>query len=139
MPIDNRIDSLDLRFQPRAQSWFEFYSAWVLPARWPGFKVRITETKRDTIRQAELEAKGASKLKLGYHNFGLALDFAVFDDHGVYLIDDSQGVYTAAGHVAKALGLEWGGDWATFKDLGHIQYRPDDVTIAKLQEGGLVA
>jgi peptidoglycan L-alanyl-D-glutamate endopeptidase CwlK len=138
MPIENRIESLDVRFQPRAQSWFECYSAYVLPARWPGFKVRITETRRDAIRQEALAAQGASKLKLGYHNFGLGLDFAVFDDHGVYEVNDSQGVYSAAGHIAKALGMEWGGDWQTFKDYGHLQFRPDGCTIETLTTGGLV-
>ena len=130
--IDNRIESLDVRFQPRAQAWLECFSAYVLPARWPGFKCRILETRRDRARQADLLAHDASRVKVGYHNFGLALDWAVFDPKGLYLGDDSTGVYTAGGLIAEALGCEWGGRWISLKDYGHLQYRPGGVTIATL-------
>lgn len=138
MPITNDINKLILPFQPVVQAWLEMVSAYLLPARWPGYKVRITETLRDTVRQEELAAKGASKVKVGYHNFGRAFDFAIFDDHGVYETNDSQGVYLACGQIAEALGCEWGGRWETFKDLGHVQFRPDGVTIHDL-DGDLIA
>src|SRR3990167_3533226 len=108
MPIETRISALRLDFQPIAQAWLEIVQGYVLPARFPGYKARITETMRGGERQAELQASGASKLKVGLHQTGRAFDFAIFDTQGVYVTDDKSGCYTAAGQVALALGCESG-------------------------------
>jgi peptidoglycan L-alanyl-D-glutamate endopeptidase CwlK len=56
------------------------------------------------------------------HNFGLAFDLGLFDEHeGVYL-DDSP-LYDEAGEVGKSLGLAWGGDWDK-PDKPHFELRP---------------
>ena len=138
--IEARISALRADFQPLAQAWLEIVQAYVLPARFPGYKCRITETLRTGERQAELQAKGASKLKVGLHQTGRAFDFALFNDMGVYVTDDKRGCYTACGQVAEALGCDWGGRWPTFKDLGHVQWLDTHETVhAALVEAGLVA
>jgi len=137
---ETRIDALRMDFQPRAQAWVEMVTAYILPIRWNGYKARIIETLRSAERQAELQAQGASKLKVGLHQTGRAFDFAVFDNLGVYLKDDNTGVYTACGQAAEALGCEWGGRWPTFKDLGHIQWLDKLGSVhAALVEAGLEA
>lgn len=138
--IDTSMLSLDVRFQPRAQAWAECMTAYVLVLRFPGYKMRTMETRRTLARQADLESSGPSRLKVGFHNFGLALDFAIFDPTGQYLKDDGTHAYEACGQVAEGFGMEWGGRWASFRDYGHIQYRPDGITLdALIRAAGLTA
>jgi peptidoglycan L-alanyl-D-glutamate endopeptidase CwlK len=40
------------------------------------------------------------------------------------------------GKIGKDLGLEWGGDWKTMKDLPHFQLRPQ--WAAKLKEPEMI-
>ena len=139
MPVETRIVALRLDFQPLAQAWKEMVESYMLPLRFPGFKMRITETLRSGERQAELQANGASRLKIGLHQTGRAFDFACFDETGVYITTDKAGVYEACGQVAESLGCEWGGRWQTFKDYGHIQWLDKHPTVhAALVEAGLV-
>ena len=140
MPIDTSFESLDVRFIPRAQAWAEVLTAYVLPVRYPGHKMRVMETRRSPARQAELEAAGASRNKIGFHNYGLALDFGIFAPDGRYLKDDATGIYTTCGIQAEVFGMEWGGRWKSLVDLGHIQFRPDGTNLDKLAEAaGLIA
>jgi len=37
-------------------------------------------------------------------------------------LDDSP-LYDTVGAVGRALGLEWGGDWASFRDEPHFQLK----------------
>ena len=53
-----------------------------------------------------------------YHNFGLAVDYVFKDRYGNWTW---QGQYNIIGEIAKECGLEWGGGWASFKDIPHIQ------------------
>lgn len=131
--MSREIEDLDTRFQPRAQAWLEIMQRYVLPLQFNGYKIEIRETFRDAARQEMLMNQGASKVKVGYHNFGLAFDFIVFDAQGIYDVNDASGAYKAGGLVAEALGCEWGGRWKDFADLGHIQFRPGAITIADLQ------
>ena len=84
--------------------------------------VRIHETWRSEERQRELAKSGASKVQLGWHNVGMAWDFGCYVS-GRYETDDSSGLYTKAGHIAKALDCVWGGDWR-MRDYGHIEHHP---------------
>jgi peptidoglycan L-alanyl-D-glutamate endopeptidase CwlK len=52
------------------------------------------------------------------HNFGIAWDIGIFDN-GKYLGDSP--LYKKAAEAGLAGGLEWGGNWASFKDLPHYQ------------------
>lgn len=55
------------------------------------------------------------------HNYGIAFDIGVFQG-GNYLTRESP--YLAIGALGQELGLEWGGDWKTFRDISHFQLRP---------------
>lgn len=127
------MDQLDVRFQPRAQSFCEIVTAWVLPLRFPGYKFRVMETRRSSERQESVQAAGASQVKVGFHNFGLAMDFAIFAaPDGTYLKDGTHPAYLCCGQVAEALGCVWGGRWQ-MKDSGHIEFHPDGVTLDALK------
>lgn len=125
MPIDNRLDSLNLRFQPIAQAFLEIVKAYVLVIRWPGFKIRITETKRDDARQADVLADGASDVSWGWHNAGLAFDFVLIDDEGQIVKSASHPAYEACWKVGQALGCHCP---ITLKngtiDGGHVEWHP---------------
>ncbi|QYK62421.1 M15 family metallopeptidase [Paenibacillus sp. S25] len=103
-----------------------------------GVWVLITQGLRTYAEQDALYAQGRTKpgqvitkARGGYsnHNFGFAVDFALLlrdgrtvswdtlrDDDKDSLPDWSEVV-----EEAKKLGLEWGGDWRTFKDMPHLQ------------------
>ena len=136
--IDTSTDSLEPKFRQVALSWSEIVTAYLLPLRFPGYRFRIMETTRSKERQAELEAGGKSKVKVGFHNFGLALDFGLFGDMGVYITDGNHPAYLACGQVAEAFGCVWGGRWEKFKDSGHIQYSHGK-TLQQVIDGGLHA
>lgn len=103
-----------------------------LPAGW---KVKIICGTRTYSDQAELYAKGRTKpgrvvtnAKPGYswHNFGIAFDVGVFDERGVYIDDayrNADEYYAHLGPIGRAVGLEWGGDWRSIKDVPHYQLR----------------
>ena len=55
------------------------------------------------------------------HNFGIAFDIGVFN--GTKYLPESPS-YVEVGKIGRSLGLEWGGDWTTFKDRPHFQLRP---------------
>lgn len=69
-----------------------------------------------------------TKARGGYsnHNFGIALDFGVFKD-GKYLDSSDPSaahkVHAAVGQVAEQHGIEWGGNWTSFKDTPHFQIK----------------
>lgn len=53
-----------------------------------------------------------------WHNFGLAWDIGLFPG-GAYATAD--GPYEQVAPIAKVSGLEWGGDWRSFRDVPHYQ------------------
>lgn len=123
--IETSIDLLDPKFRPIALAFEEIVTSILLPVRFSGFKYRRMETLRTKERQAELEAGGKSKVKVGWHNFGRAMDFGIFDEQGVYITDGNHPAYLACGQIAEAFGCIWGGRWTGFKDAGHIEFHPN--------------
>jgi peptidoglycan L-alanyl-D-glutamate endopeptidase CwlK len=102
-----------------------------------GIKIVITEGHRTEERQDRLYEQGRSdngnivtyaKGGESYHNYGLAIDFAVENNDGAVIWDTK---YDGNGNgradwmeivdVAKELGFDWGGDWENFKDYPHLQ------------------
>lgn len=100
--------------------------------------VIITEALRTYEYQNSLYAQGRTKpgqivtnARGGYsnHNFGYAFDFALLMSDGRQvswntLMDadrDSIPDWDEVVQVGRSLGLEWGGDWRSFKDLPHFQ------------------
>ncbi|MNB86275.1 Peptidoglycan L-alanyl-D-glutamate endopeptidase CwlK precursor [compost metagenome] len=102
-----------------------------------GVPIIITQGLRTIAEQDGLYAQGRTKpgqivtnAKGGYsyHNFGVAIDFALLLPDGGVSWDtkrdgDGDGVADWSEVVtdAKRLGWEWGGDWTSFKDLPHFQ------------------
>ena len=95
-----------------------------------GFDYRITSGLRSHAEQDALYAIGrttgtpgsyVTKAKSGqsYHNFAVAVDFArIVNGKAVWSKSD----YTTLGAEAAKLGLVWGGSWASFVDLPHVQW-----------------
>lgn len=58
------------------------------------------------------------------HNFRIALDFGVFRK-GKYLDNDepktASSIHKAVAELAKQFGIEWGGNWKSFKDEPHYE------------------
>lgn len=62
-----------------------------------------------------------------WHNYGLAVDFGIF--RGSTYLDEAEPrttdrLYREIAVVARNLGIEWAGDWKTFTETPHFQYRP---------------
>jgi len=95
-----------------------------------GYDVRLVEGHRSEARQAELLANGQGVTQVGpgrsCHNFGLAADSAVFKrGQATWDLNDEwvRRGYERYGELATEAGLRWGGHWATFKDLPHVELR----------------
>ncbi len=101
-----------------------------------GIEIAITEGHRSVESQNELYERGRSKEGQvvtharggeSYHNYGLAIDFALKTDHGVVWDMERDGNENGKSDwmevvaIAKDLGFEWGGDWPNFKDYPHLQ------------------
>ncbi|MEK5277784.1 MULTISPECIES: M15 family metallopeptidase [Paenibacillus] len=103
-----------------------------------GVPIVITQGLRTIAEQDALYAQGRTKpgsivtnAKGGYsyHNFGLAVDFALLLPNGSSVSWDMNQDYNGNNikdwievvEEAKKLGFEWGGDWTTFKDYPHFQ------------------
>ncbi|MEK5415268.1 M15 family metallopeptidase [Paenibacillus sp. FSL L8-0708] len=103
-----------------------------------GVPIVITQGLRTIAEQDALYAQGRTKpgsivtnAKGGYsyHNFGLAVDFALLLPNGSSVSWDMSLDYNGNNikdwievvEEAKKLGFEWGGDWTTFKDYPHFQ------------------
>lgn len=67
-----------------------------------------------------------------WHNFGLAWDIGLFQN-GQYLVTSAP--YAVAATIAKMPGLEWGGDWRTFKDPPHYQVATGGGTVSAARAG----
>ncbi|WP_026582374.1 M15 family metallopeptidase [Bacillus sp. J33] len=115
-----------------------------------GINVVITQGFRSIEEQDALYEKGRSKegnivthAKGGesYHNFGLAIDFALLSVNGQIIWDmkydgngNGQADWMEVVEIAKVLGFEWGGDWKHFKDNPHLQM-DFGLSIRELQRG----
>lgn len=115
-----------------------------------GIDVVITEKWRSTKQQNALFAQGRSKsgnvvtyAKGGesYHNYGLAIDYAVRNEDGDVIWDttydgnkNGESDWFEIAKIAKDLGFEWGGDWIKFKDYSHLQM-DFGLSISQLRKG----
>ncbi|MDP4095486.1 M15 family metallopeptidase [Paenibacillus sp. P96] len=103
-----------------------------------GIPIVITQGLRTVAEQNELYAQGRSKpgqvvtnASGGYsfHNFGVAVDFALLLPDGRSVSWDTsrdgnadrKADWMQVVSIGKALGFEWGGDWTSFRDLPHFQ------------------
>ena len=50
------------------------------------------------------------------------MDVAIYEN-GKYLTKGTEWQYMTYGNIAKKRGLMWGGDWKSFFDPAHIEYK----------------
>ncbi|MFC5649832.1 M15 family metallopeptidase [Paenibacillus solisilvae] len=102
-----------------------------------GITILITDGFRSKLEQDVLYQQGRSddgqvvtnvKGGASYHNYGLAIDFALRTSKGKVIWDlkydgnhNGQPDWMEVAAVAKSLGFTWGGDWKGFKDYPHLQ------------------
>ncbi len=110
----------------------------------------ITDGHRTEAEQDELYQQGRSEPGNivtyasggeSYHNYGLAIDFALRVDNGEVVWDmqrdgngNGESDWMEVVAIAKDLGFEWGGDWTSFKDYPHLQM-DFGLTIRELKYG----
>ena len=115
-----------------------------------GIKIVITDDFRSAAEQDRLYAKGRTEegsivthVEGGesYHNYGLAIDFALQQNDGNIVWDlkrdgnkNGESDWMEVVAIAKSLGFEWGGDWAGFKDYPHLEM-DFGLSIRELQYG----
>ncbi|WP_081417139.1 M15 family metallopeptidase [Paenibacillus sp. Soil522] len=102
-----------------------------------GITILITDGFRSNEEQDAIYAKGrTSEGKIvtqvqggqSYHNYGLAIDFALRTKKGEVVWDmkydgnkNGQADWMEVVAIAKRLGFTWGGDWKNFPDYPHLQ------------------
>lgn len=142
--LDNRTKRNLSTLEPKAQDKFrEFiFHAKSIAASLGVDYVAISGTRGEEEQNA-LYAKGrtapgkkVTNARYGYsnHNFGIALDFGVFD--GREYLDSvdpprAAGTHRAVAEVAGRYGIEWGGNWKTFKDYPHFEIKTNLSTSEK--------
>jgi peptidoglycan L-alanyl-D-glutamate endopeptidase CwlK len=133
--------SLDDLAPPAKQRALAFIAA----ANAKGIDLLVTSTYRDSESQDALYAQGRStpgnivtRAKAGqsWHNWRCALDVVPLVN-GKAIWDD-QAMWKQVGEIGKSCGLEWAGDWKTFKEYPHFQYT-GGLTLAQLQQGAKIA
>jgi peptidoglycan L-alanyl-D-glutamate endopeptidase CwlK len=119
--------------------------AFIAAAKAKGIDLLVTSTYRDNESQDALYAQGrtapgniVTRAKAGqsWHNYRCALDVVPLVN-GKAIWDD-QVVWKQVGEIGKSCGLEWAGDWKTFKEFPHFQYT-GGLTLAQLQQGAKIA
>lgn len=97
-----------------------------------GFDVRPIEGYRTPERQAALLASGSGVTSVGAfsscHNFGLALDAAVFvNGEPSWNLNDPHVMagYLRFGELSEIVGLNWGGRWTSPKDYPHVELKSE--------------
>jgi peptidoglycan L-alanyl-D-glutamate endopeptidase CwlK len=140
---------LSLVFAPFAEQLRDF-EARLAAAKLPFYLYMALRTFED---QDELYAQGRTKPGSivtnarggdSLHNYGLAADYVLdgmpakpgvqwswdtkFDSN-----QNGRSGWMDLGAIARAAGLEWGGDWKRFPDLPHVQNRYG-LTLAEIKE-----
>lgn len=115
-----------------------------------GIAIKITECARTVAEQDALYAKGRTtpggkvtnargSSYSSMHQWRVAFDFCLnmdVDKDGKIsddIFNNVTGLFNKVGKIGKALGLEWGGDWKSIKDLPHFQLPDWGSTTAKLK------
>lgn len=114
-----------------------------------GIDLLITSTYRDKESQAALFAQGRTapgkivtnaRAGQSFHNYRVALDVVpLCNGKPVWNTANEDAVlWKKLGAIGKECGLEWAGDWRTFKEFPHFQYT-GGLTLADFQAGKVLA
>jgi peptidoglycan L-alanyl-D-glutamate endopeptidase CwlK len=133
-PADSRSEKNIATLHPRVRP---FARALIEKAGGQGIIIKVTSATRTFAEQDELFAQGrtkpgkiVTKVRGGFsnHNFGIAIDITIFkgssDPEKATTPVFESPLYKAIGALGTDLGLEWGGNWTSFKDEPHFQLRP---------------
>ena len=107
-----------------------------------GIDLLVTSTYRDDESQDLLYAQGRTaagriitQAKGGdsFHNYRCALDVVPLVN-GKPDWDGTHDIWERVGAIGKANGLDWAGDWKSFRELAHFQYT-GGLTLSDLKQG----
>ncbi|MGI8314813.1 M15 family metallopeptidase [Halobacillus mangrovi] len=128
----------------------EYKNELIATSKSKGIDIFITEGHRSVERQNNLYERGRStdgrivtyaKGGESFHNYGLAIDFALKLDNGDVVWDmrrddnkNGESDWMEVVAIAKDMGFEWGGDFSNFKDYPHLQM-DFGLSIRELQYG----
>jgi peptidoglycan L-alanyl-D-glutamate endopeptidase CwlK len=108
-----------------------------------GYEPKIFYGWRSVAVQKKLKQSGRSKVSFSFHN--AQLKDGTPNSYAADIIDRRWGwsneaqkndFWEALGREAKAVGLVWGGDWKSLKDVAHIQgKRNGQLATIKKQSG----
>jgi peptidoglycan L-alanyl-D-glutamate endopeptidase CwlK len=102
----------------------------------------VTSTYRDIESQNELYAQGRTKdgkivtnAKGGesFHNYRCALDVVPLVA-GKPDWDGSHPIWKKVAEIGESIGLEWAGNWKSFKEQAHFQFT-NGLTLSDLKAG----
>ena len=136
--MERSIDALDPRVASMCRNHIE-------NCRANGIDILITSTYRDPAEQDRLYAIGRTlpgkkvtnaKGGQSFHNYRLAYDVVPMR-HGKPVWNTTGAdleLWKKVGELGKAAGLEWAGDWKTFKEFPHFQWT-GGLTLKQLQAG----
>jgi len=116
-----------------------------------GVPIVITQGLRTIAQQNQLYAQGRTtsgaivtnaRGGYSYHNYGLAIDFALLLPDGAAVSwdisrdgdGDRERDWLEVAQLGKSLGFEWGGDWTSYVDMPHFQIT-FGLKIAQLRAG----
>lgn len=110
-----------------------------------GITIIITSTYRDAESQNALYAQGRTvpgqkvtnaRAGQSFHNYRVAFDVVpVVNGKPVWSTSGASGqLWQQVGAIGKSCGLEWAGDWKTFREYPHFQYT-GGLKLADLQAG----
>ena len=116
--------------------------AFIASCKASGIDLLVTSTFRDNASQDALYAQGRTapgnivtnaKGGQSFHNYRCAVDVVPLVN-GKPVWDSSNPLWAQVGAIGKASGLDWAGDWKSFKETAHFQYT-GGLTLADLQAG----
>lgn len=104
-----------------------------------GWKVLITSGYRTFAKQLQLKQENSNNASPGnsWHNYGMALDINLIRGNERVRKADSIGKWRSTGvpQIAESMGMTWGGDFATYHDPVHFDFRNSvGISINKLKE-----
>ena len=114
-----------------------------------GIDLLVTSTYRDSESQNALYAQGRTapgkkvtnaKAGQSWHNWRCAVDIVPLrNGKPVWSTSGTDWeIWEAVGNIGKESGLEWAGEWKSFKEYAHFQYT-GGLTLADLQAGKEIA
>jgi peptidoglycan L-alanyl-D-glutamate endopeptidase CwlK len=116
-------------------------STFIEACKQEGIDILITSTYRDEESQQVLYNQGRTtpgkkvtnaKPGQSFHNWKVAFDFVPLVAGKAQWNDIS--LFKRCGEIAKSHGLEWAGDWVSFKEYAHCQYT-SGLSLKDFQEG----